>query len=293
MFRTFLFFTLSATLISSAAAQQMVELMSAGKHPSRATVERAAKQAGGSRSAYLFETAVVFPQLAVGEGGGEKWETSFVIVNMTTTSAQFNLGFFDNSGAPMRVTFTTSKDGTVAASDTYLTATLAQEGSMTVNVVSDGSAVRTGFAILEPPSSDQRLGGYAVFRQTVPGRPVFESVVPLCDYDDWAFYLPFDNTSGLDTGIALVNPSNSQTATVSLMFLDEGGKLIVEKSLELKSGEHTSFSLAGKYQELAGKRGTLYAESSIDYLSALGLRFNIGGGGAFTSIPVLNWSGMY
>lgn len=293
MLRSFVLVAVSAMLIPSASAQQVVELMSAAKHPSRATIERAAKQAGGSRSAYLFETAVIFPQLAVGEGGGEKWETSFVIVNMTTGSAQFNLGFFDDSGAPMRVTFTTSKDGAVAASDTYLTATLAAEGSMTVNVVSDGSAVRTGFAILEPPSTSQRLGGVAIFRQTVPGRPVFESVVPLCDYDDWAFYMPFDNTSGIDTGIALVNPSNSQTAKVSLFFIDEAGNLLVEKSLELKSGEHTSFSLTNKYPELGGKRGTLYAESSIDYLSALGLRFNTGGGGAFTSIPVLNWSGMY
>ncbi|MRR37691.1 hypothetical protein EG829_24165 [bacterium] len=293
MMRSLLVLIFTLMSVSSAAAQQVVELLSATKHPSRATTARGTQRsAGGSRSAYLFDTAVIFPHLAVGQGTNEQWETLFVIVNLSVNSAQFNLGFFDKTGAPMTVTFGTSKDA-AAATESYLTATLPAEGSMTIKVRNDGQPLRTGFAILEPPSSSQRLGGYAVFRQTVPGRPQFEAVVPLCDYDDWTFYMPFDNTSGLATGMALLNPSDSKDATVSLMFLGENGELLLETSLPLKWGEQTSFSLQDKYPSLAGKRGTLYAESSTDYLSALGLRFNIGGGGAFTSLPVMNWADMY
>jgi hypothetical protein len=293
MWRQFLVLLIALMGMSLAEAQQKVGLITPEKHPSRATVERAkadrtARQAGGERNVWVFPTAVVFPHLAV----GPEWETSFVIVNMSNESAQFNLGFFDTTGAPMTVSFTVGKEA-AAARDSYLTRTLAREGSTVITVYNDGQPLRTGFAILEPPSDDQRLGGYAVFKQRVAGRPDFEAVVPLCDYDDWAFYMPYDNSGGVDTGMALVNPSDSQTATVGLIFLDEAGELVLQESLTLKPGEQTSFSLSNKYPALGGKRGTLYAESSIDYLSALGLRFNLGGGGAFTSLPVMNWLGMF
>lgn len=286
---------LALTGICAAQAQQGVRLMNPATHPSRATVERVkadrtARQAGVGRDVWVFDTARVFPHLAV----GPEWETSFVIVNMSTSPAQFNLGFFDTTGAPMTVSFTEGK-AAAAAKDSFLTRTLAAEGSIIITVYNDGQPLRTGFAILEPPtdSTNIRLGGYAVFKQRVAGRPDFEAVVPLCDYDDWAVYLPFDNSGGLDTGMALVNPSDTQTATVDLFFIDEAGVQISKQTLTLKPGEQTAFSLTAKYPGLGGKRGTLYAESSIDYLSVLGLRFNLGGGGAFTSLPAMNWRGMF
>ena len=281
--------------MSGADAQQKVGLFTPEKHPSRATVERAkadrtARQAGGERNVWVWDTAQVFPHLAV----GPEWETSFVIVNMSQAQAQFNLGFFDTTGVPMTVSYTDGKS-VAAASGAVVTQTLAVEGSTVITVYNDGQPLRTGFAILEPPAdvTNIRLGGYAVFKQRVAGRPDFEAVVPLCDYDDWAVYLPYDNSGGVDTGMALVNPSKDQTATVDLYFLDEAGVEITKQTMTLAPGAQTAFSLTAKYPALAGKRGTLYAQSSIDYLSVLGLRFNLGGGGAFTSLPVMNWIGMF
>lgn len=292
MRKQYLVLLIALTGALMAEAQQKVGLLTPEKHPSRATVERAkgdraSRAAGVGRDVWVFSTAVVFPHVAV----GPDWETSFVIVNMSTASAQFTLGFFDTTGAPMTVSFTDGK-AAAAATDSFLTRTLPPEGSTTITVYNDGQPLRTGFAILEPPSEDQRLGGYAVFKQRVAGRPDFEAVVPLCDYDDWAFYMPYDNSGGVDTGMALVNPSTDQTATVDLYFMDEEGVEITKKTFALLPGEQTSFSLTAKYPELAGKRGTLYGQSSIDYLSVLGLRFNLAGGGAFTSLPVMNWCGM-
>lgn len=281
--------------MSLAEAQQKVGLFTPEKHPSRATVERAkadrtARQAGGERNVWVFYTARIFPHLAV----GPEWETSFVIVNMSQTQAQFNLGFFDTTGAPMTVSYTDGKSA-AAASGAVVTQTLAVEGSTVITVYNDGQPLRTGFAVLEPPSDENqfRLGGYAVFKQRVAGRPDFEAVVPLCDYDDWAFYMPYDNSGNVDTGMALVNPSRDQTATVDLYFLDEAGAEITKQTMTLAPGAQTAFSLPAKYPVLGGRRGTMYVESSIDYLSALGLRFNLGGGGAFTSLPVMNWLGMF
>jgi len=51
--------------------------------------------------------------------------------------------------------------------------------------------------------------------------------------------------------------------------------------------------LGDRFQHLAGLAGTVYAQSSLDRLSALGLRFNLGGGNAFSTIPIMNWSGMF
>ena len=152
--------------IFAAQAQEGVQLMNPGKHPSRALVERGVRQAGGERAVWLFNTAVIFPHLAV----GPEWETSFVIVNMSTASAEFNLGFFTTAGEPMTVRYVKSTGG-AATTGAVLTETLARGGSITVTVQDDGQPLRTGFAILEPPSDEQRLGGYAVFRQRVAGRP--------------------------------------------------------------------------------------------------------------------------
>ena len=286
-------FAVASAFLFCAAAQQTTGPLSIPRSGNPAIAARVAQRsAGTTRNAYIFSTAVVFPQLAVGSGTGESWQTSFVIVNMSGSAVTFGMRFFDNDGAPMTVSFTTGK-AVPAASDVGLTATLAAFGSTTITVYDDGQALRTGWAIIEPPSDTIRLGGYAVFRQTVPGRPVFESVVPLCDYDDYASFMPFNNASGIDTGMALVNPSSSLDTTVYLVFLDETGATMFEESFTLKPKEHTSFSLTTKYPALAGKTGTVYVEGSSDYLSALGLRFNLAGGGAFTSLPVMNWAGMY
>jgi hypothetical protein len=289
MQRTLFVIAFSLMPLITASAQQALEARSAPSFPSAAAQSRMAQRSSsGDRNVFLFKTTLVFPQLAV----GPEWETAFTIINMNSAAAEFTLRFFADDGSPMTVTYTTGKVA-AAASAASVTATLPAVGSTTITIYPDGQPLRTGYAILVPPSEDVRFGGQAVFRQTVPGRPVFEAVVPLTDSDDWTFMMPFDNSSGLDTGLALVNSSNTQATSVYFAFLDPAGALISETTIPLKAGEHMSFSLSTKFPASAGKTGTLYVEGTGDFLSALGLRFNISGGGAFTSVPVMNWSGMF
>jgi hypothetical protein len=289
MQRTLLVIAFSLMPLISASAQQVFEARSAASFPSAAAKSRLAQSASNiDRNVFLFKTTLVFPQLAV----GPEWQTAFTIINMNSAAADFTLRFFADDGSPMTVTYTTGKVA-AAASGASVTATLQAVGSTTITVYPDGQPLRTGYAILVPPSEELRFGGQAVFRQTVPGRPVFEAVVPLSDYDDWTFMIPFDNSSGLDTGLALVNTSTVQATSVYFAFLDQAGALIYETTMPLKAGEHMSFSLPVKFPQSAGKTGTLYVEGTGDFLSALGLRFNISGGGAFTSVPVMNWEGMF
>ncbi|HPT27502.1 MAG TPA: hypothetical protein PLZ95_13875 [Bryobacteraceae bacterium] len=258
--------------------------------PAAAAEARAARaKTDSSRSAYVFDTAVVFPHLAVGPA----WETSFIIMNMSETTGAFSLRFYATDGTPMSLSFS-SGTAAASASDVVVTGTLVAGGSTTITAYDDGQPLRTGYAILTPPSSTQRFGGFAVFRQKITGQPGFEATVPLCDQDDWTFFMPFDNTTGVfDTGMAIVNPSTTTATSVYLAFIGENGTVISEQTLVLKAGEQQSFSLPVKYPVLANKKGVVYAYGESDYLSALGLRFNQAGGGAFTTVPVLNWSGMY
>ena len=61
-------------------------------------------------------------------------------------------------------------------------------------------------------------------------------MAPLCDYDS-TFGLPFDNSSGFATGMALVNPSDRFPSVVSFVFLDENGAPLLDASLDLKAGD--------------------------------------------------------
>jgi len=290
MSRTLLVFALSLASLLPASAQQTFGMKSVAGFPRESAKARVARaQTGATRNSYLFETTLVFPHLAVGPA----WETTFIIINLSGTTGIFTLRFYATDGTPMRLSYTTG-GAAAAASDVAVTGTLASGASMTIKAYDDGTPLRTGYAILTPPSTEQRFGGFAVFQQKIAGQPGFEATVPICDVDDYTFFMPYDNTTGVfDTGIALANSSNTLPTTVYFAFLDENANIITEQEITLKAGEQTAFSLPTKWPILANKKGTLYVEGSSDFLSALGLRFNQAGGGAFTTIPVLNWSGMY
>jgi hypothetical protein len=115
---------------------------------------------------------------------------------------------------------------------------------------------------------------------------------PLSPYDDYKFYMPFDNIQGFVTAISLVNPATNFTGHVTITALDLEGNFIDQTIVTMLPGTHTAFILADRLA-LANRLGTLYVKSDITRLAALGLRFNNLGGFAFSSIPIMNWSGMF
>src|SRR5688572_8483087 len=56
-----------------------------------------------------------------------------------------------------------------------------------------GQPLQTGWSELDYDSTSDRLGGFSIFRQIIPGRPAFEALVPLSSIDDSRFFMPFDN----------------------------------------------------------------------------------------------------
>lgn len=211
-----------------------------------------------------------------------------VLVNMSTTTINFNEYFFDTSGAPTQVTFITIPQGETITTSALM-ATLPPNQSFNFVLSSNGPTTTTGTALLKYDSVNTRLGGFAIFQQS-GSAGTFEALVPLSALTDYKFYMPFDNRSGFVTAMAIANPNTTSTS-LQMTFRLTTGETITTKTLQLQSGQQTSFALADFAPATQGVTGVLYVQGAGPLLSALGFRFNPLG--AFATIPIMNWSGMF
>jgi len=227
----------------------------------------------------------VFPHMATGSG----WETLLVIVNMGTRSVSFDQYFFDQAGRPMRITSRTVP-GNEVFTTSVATGTLQPGQSLNVLLHDRGQPLQVGWSLLSYDSTSDRLGGFSIFRSIVPGRSDFEALVPLSAVDDHKFFMPFDNIEGFVTSMALLN-SGTVATDARLTFRSTTGVFITTATIRLDPGTQTAFSIPERFAETRGRVGVLYVEGSMSRLSALGFRFSPGG--AFATIPVMNWPGMF
>ncbi len=152
--------------------------------------------------------------------------------------------------------------------------------------------MQTGWVEVDQLTSTTPIRGFAVFRQTVAGRPNFEAVsIGMRAAQIMTF--PFDNTNGLVTGFAAVNLGpGTCTVAVTPMFDEKGNALLKDPRLvgTLQTNGHMSFVAADRIPELAGRRGYLTFQPRIDCgiggMAMLGLRFTADG--PFTNLQPLN-----
>jgi hypothetical protein len=125
------------------------------------------------------------------------------------------------------------------------------------------------------------VGGFAIFKYLPTGQ---EAVVPLETRNAPAYFLAFDNTGAVATGVAIINVT-AQPANIPVIIRDDTGTQIGTDTINLAGEGHTSFLLASNYAITAGKRGTVELETPPSgQIAALGLR---GNGNALTTLPVL------
>jgi hypothetical protein len=209
-------------------------------------------------------------QIADGLG----WKTSITVVNGDVGPATALLNFNGTGGAPASFTF----DGIGASS--ALQAMIPASTSASVSTTGTGGALTQAWLAV---GGARALGGFAVFRQAVPGRPDFEAASPLVRYPANGFLLPFDNTQQFVTSMALVN-SSSAPATIAVTLRGEEGNMLSTSSISLPAFGQTAFALQDRFTGIQNLRGV--AEFfSLGGVSGLGLRFNPGG--AFTSLPIV------
>ena len=217
----------------------------------------------------------ILPQVA--DGGN--WRTAVMLVNTTANSANVSLNFFQDVAQGNTVAWNppfleagSTQNLTLAAGATlYLhtpgTAPLLTQGWGQVN----GSPGVFAFAIYT-------YGGIA-------GRPDQDGTSPAVSAAT-RILVPFDNTTGFATSMAIVNPTGS-AETVSVNIQTDGGT-ITQTSLAspLPANGQLAFAIAQQFPATAGHRGVAeFYVSTGGGISIAAFRFNPTI--ALTSIPVV------
>ena len=196
---------------------------------------------------------------------------------MDTEPAPATLRFWkDDDGSPLRLQI----EGVIGSASETFAATIPVGGSLTLITRGLDPAASQGWAEL---ATTKKIGGLAVFRQSVPGRPDQEAGVAIATSVN-RFVLPFDNTQGFVTSMALVNTNGAQAVLVSVAARDETGVQIATDSLRLGPRGHAAIALQDRFPSLANRRLVVEFSTTNADLSGLGLRFNPSG--AFTSFPI-------
>jgi hypothetical protein len=218
----------------------------------------------------------ILPQIA----DGDYWKTSITLVNMDTEPAQYKLTFRQNGGAALVLDFVGLGQGSV------ITGTLPVNGSYVIETLGTSPTLSQGFAILESPNYKE-VNGYGIFRQRFPWRTQdFEAVTPFSSQFDDDFILPFDNTAGYTTSLAICNPSSYSDETVTVAFYDDAGNRFHLDQFTLRPYEHAGLQTDKRWPETINKRGTAVFQVSPWGAPVLGLRFN--STGPFTSTHTLS-----
>jgi len=205
--------------------------------------------------------------------------TTFTLVNTGDVPAPTALNFFDDNGSTLGVPVFFPQTGTSTTASS-ISRTLAPHsmlivetrGSDALPAVSGAATVTTNYAV----------SGFAIFRWIPFGQ---EASVPLETRSATRYLLPFDNTAGLVTGVAVANGGGSP-ATMTISIRNEGGALLETSSIDLATQGHRSFLLTDLFQVTKNRRGTVeFGVPAGRGLSVVGLRAK--SDGTLTTVPVL------
>jgi hypothetical protein len=205
------------------------------------------------------------------DGGG--WTTSFRVVNLMNAPQRISVSFWSDSGSGLTLPILG------IGPTTGVSLELPANGSGLLDTSGAAFSVATGWATLEASvGNTSSFTASAVLRSLSDGGQDSEAVSPMMIPSNRGFVLPFDNSGGFATGVAIVNIGAA--GTLPIIIRDGDGSILLTQNLPMGAGAHSSFSLADEFPGAAGRVGTLEIGSAVGMV--LGLRFNPGG--SFTAI---------
>ena len=211
--------------------------------------------------------------LAVADG----WTTTIELINYGTTFAQGNLSFFDDNGNPSSLPWIVS-GSSIAAS--VLNQTLAPHARLVIQsnaLVAD--PLQVGSAQL---TTDGSVSGFIRY---LYGPRNQEAIVPIEAQSPASYILPFDNTNGIMTGVAVANGVGAPV-NIPAVIRDSTGGRIGLGVFALPANGHSAFVLSDRFPVTAYQSGTIeFGVSAGTKIGVLGFRFPQSG--AFSTIPVL------
>jgi hypothetical protein len=208
---------------------------------------------------------------------GASFRTTFILLNTSTTPANFILDFWSDTGAPLMLDL--GADGITAS----LSGVIPGGGTRFIRTAGTTVNLNKGWAQLSAPPA---VDGNSVFGLQTPGQGDSDAAVPLSPSGGTDLFLPFDNTPGFATGVAFAVPGQ-QAATISGSFLDDTGAPIADASkVNVAKQGHDAEVMGGPtfFPATAGKRGAAHFSAGTN-IFGLGIRAN---GKAFTTIEALS-----
>ena len=213
--------------------------------------------------------------------GGDGWQTTFVLINTGTSSAQATLSFFnDMTGAPLSLPLTFPQGNIADTAGPSVTQPLAP--GATLVIVSGGVTPQllTGSAQL---STTGNVSGFVIFRHN--GQ---EAVGPLESRNANGYIVAFDNTNGTATGVA-VNAVSAQAVNVPVVVRDDTGSQIATDTIAIAPNGHYAFTLGvDRYPAALTIRGTIEFDKPVGaQIGALGIRMPNVAAHTYTTLPAL------
>jgi hypothetical protein len=239
---------------------------------------------------YTGGTITTIPSIAnVGTAGGlmahlasaAGWQTTFVLVNTGANAASATLNFYDNNGNPLNLPLTSPQGIFTPSTAATITQSINGHASLWVQSAGAvGAALLTGSAQLTTTGT---IAGFVIFRYNPNGQ---EAVVPLETRNANAYIIPFDNTGGTVTGIALSTQSPLATVVNVVIRDDQGNAIGGAGSLTMAINGHSSFVLSQQFAITSNIRGTIeFDKPAGAQISVIGIRTPLAL--TFTSLPPL------
>jgi len=231
---------------------------------------------------------IVRVQVAVANGvfahiaAGGSWTTLISLVNATTVPITVATSFYGDDGSALTLPITiTAQGASQTTASASVNAIIKPNATLQISLGAAMQSLATGWARV---LSSGPVGGFAIFRTSSSNSPVSEGTVPLQSQAVSAITIPYDNTGGFATGVALTNLSTS-SAVLTATSWDLSGNQLGTQSIPVAASGHTSFVVSTQFPETAGVGGVLVFQSSGVGIAGLGLRFSPFG--TFTSVPTL------
>lgn len=222
----------------------------------------------------------------VASGGG--WDTEIYLTNSSLAPRSIALTFYADSGSPVALPLVAMQQGnTQSLTASTFTAVIPSNTTLAIDSGGSSGSVVQGWADVH---GDGAVTGFAVFRYAPQGlssgpgiATPWEGTVPLQTLlTASTVIVPFDNTGGFATGLALGNLNTSGLNLTATFFDDNGNSLGAPQTVPLSGYGHTSFVLSSLFDFTANLKGLMKISGSG--VMALGLRASPYG--TLTSVPV-------
>ncbi len=187
----------------------------------------------------LAQTQICVPQFLDGNAGPFQWRTTLVLQNQDQVQAQVRLNFYDNNGAPlhqfaMRRRGGSGSQGQVGPNGQFDPEPIRARSAVGYQSGGQG-ALQAGYIMIQSQNRIQVHSRLQLFDSA--GNLMSETIaVPEQPFRHAGFYA--DRADGAGIGLALTNPSTSQTAICTLEIIDSDG-ITVLGTTQITLGPHS------------------------------------------------------